>query len=82
MKDFLAHILKSMLGDESFDIKETGQDSYTAYTIKVPQESMGMVIGKKGKVINAIRSLMKVKATLEKSAVGLSVEESTPEPKG
>ena len=74
MKDLLTHILKAISGGEKFKIEETTEGDSTHYLIKAPEDSVGLIIGKEGKTIKAIRNLLKVRATLEKTAVSVSVE--------
>lgn len=73
MKDLLEFILKGILGDEKFEISETAEEGRVLYTIKTNPENVGLVIGKGGKMINTLRNILKVKATLEKKGVSLQV---------
>lgn len=75
MKDLLNYLLKGVLGDEKFEVVETEENGRTNYVIKTAQENMGLVIGKGGKMIKSIRNILKVRATLEKKAVSLNIEE-------
>ena len=75
MKELLEYLLKAILGEESFEVKETTDDGRIAYSIKVAPENMGLVIGKGGKMIKSLRNLLKTRATLEKKAVTLNIEE-------
>jgi predicted RNA-binding protein YlqC (UPF0109 family) len=73
MKDLLEFILKGILGEEKFEISETSEEGRVLYTIKTNPENVGLVIGKGGKMINTLRNILKVKATLEKKGVSLQV---------
>jgi predicted RNA-binding protein YlqC (UPF0109 family) len=75
MNDLLNFLLKNILGQENFEVVENGDENRVDYTLKIPKDEMGMVIGKSGKTIRMIRNLVKVRATLEKKAVGIFVEE-------
>ena len=75
MKDLLDYILKGVLGKNKYEIKEISEDGRTLYQLKVDPEDMGMVIGKGGRIIKSIRNLLKVRATLDKTAVSLNIEE-------
>ncbi len=77
MRDLLEFLVKSITGDTKFTIEEAEQDGRVDYLIMAPKEFVGMIIGKEGKTIRAIRNLVKVRATLEKKAVSVSVEEKT-----
>ena len=82
MKDLLDYLLKGVLGEEKFTIEETEEDSLPTggqgriiYTIKTDPKNIGMIIGKGGHMIKALRNVLKVRATLEKRAVSLNVGE-------
>ena len=67
-------MLKAVLGDQKFEINETEDNGRIIYTIKTSPESIGLVIGKGGKMIKTLRNILKVRATLEKKAIALNVE--------
>lgn len=73
MKELLEFILRGILGEEKFEISETAEEGRVLYTIKTNPENVGLVIGKGGKMINTLRNILKVKATLEKKGVSLQV---------
>lgn len=75
MKELIEYILKSVLGSEDFNIDEAVEGDSMNFTVALPKELMGLVIGKKGKTVRAIRNLLKVRATLEGKSVWLSVTE-------
>ena len=73
MKELLEFILENILKDKDFSIETTEDADKTTFIIKVPETKAGLVIGKGGRTIKAIRNLLKVKATLEKKLVFLSL---------
>lgn len=75
MKDLLEYLLKGILGEEKFDVAENEEGGRTNYVIKTAPENMGLIIGKGGKMIKSLRNILKVRATLEKKAVSLNIEE-------
>jgi predicted RNA-binding protein YlqC (UPF0109 family) len=77
MKQLLEFLVKGMAGTEDFDIEETDAGGRTEFVIHANPDFVGRIIGKGGKTIKAIRNLLKVKATLEKKAVGVSVIEKS-----
>lgn len=77
MKDLLNFLVTKITGLKDISIDEATEDSYTRFTIKTEPGTAGLVIGKNGKTIKAIRNLLKVRATLEKKGVNVSVEEAT-----
>jgi len=74
MKELLEFLLKGLLGEEKFDIAETEDGGRIIYTIKTAPENVGLVIGKGGHMIKSLRNVLKVRATLEKTAVSLNIE--------
>lgn len=62
MKDFLAKIVGAIVESEDFQIKEEENQDETVFTIFVPEEQIGRVVGKEGKIINSIRCLCRIKA--------------------
>lgn len=75
MKKLLEYILKSILESKDFSIEEETENESINFTVALPKELMGLVIGKKGKTVRAIRNLLKIRATLEGKSVWLSVSE-------
>jgi len=75
MKKLLKYLVKSTTGLEGFKITETDEDGRILFTIVTKPDTAGLIIGKQGKTIKAIRSVLKIKATLDKKMVNISVEE-------
>jgi predicted RNA-binding protein YlqC (UPF0109 family) len=75
MKDLLSYILKEITKNESIEVKEEVENNFSRLTILAPKDLMGIIIGKEGRTIKAIRNLLKVRATLEKKGVNVTVEE-------
>jgi predicted RNA-binding protein YlqC (UPF0109 family) len=73
MKDCLAFIINSILGDSSTKITETSEQGITSLTVLPQPENFGKIIGKKGKIINSIRKLLKVRAAKENSKIFVKV---------
>lgn len=74
MKELLDFILRNILGkDSKFDIAEEDDGTIVKLTVKTADNEGGMVIGKGGKVIKAIRNILRIKATLEKKKIILLV---------
>jgi predicted RNA-binding protein YlqC (UPF0109 family) len=74
MRDLLDYILRNILGkDSKYEIEEVNEDSIVKLIIKTADDEGGMIIGKGGKVIKAIRNILRIKATLEKKKIILLV---------
>ena len=75
MKELLDFLLKGISGSKDFLIEETSEEGRVGFNIKANDEIIGLIIGKNGKTIRAIRNLLRVRAALEKKAVFVSVSE-------
>ncbi len=75
MKDLLDFIIKGIIPDQKFSIEEESTDNDSKLSLKVEPEAVGVVIGKGGRVIKAIRNILRVKAALEKKTFFLTVNE-------
>lgn len=78
MKELLSYLLTNILADEEkFRVEEEDVDGITTYKIFVPQETMGKIIGKGGKTINALKNILKIKAIKEQKRVEVEVLEES-----
>ncbi len=74
MKDFLEYIAKSLVDKPEavwVEVEDEGEE--TLLTLGVDQEDMGRVIGRDGRIANAIRSLLRVMATRDGRHVELDI---------
>lgn len=66
MKEILEIMIKNLVEDEaSVSIEEIAQDSEIKFEVRVNEKDMGRVIGKKGKIAQSIRTVMKAIAAKE-----------------
>lgn len=66
MKNLLEFILIHLVDNpEEVKVEVNEDDRGTTYLLHVHPDDMGKVIGKKGSVINAIRSIAKIRAIKE-----------------
>ena len=66
MKEILEIMIKSLVEDkDSVSIDEVAQNSEIKYEVRVNEKDMGRVIGKKGKIAQSIRRVMKEIAAKE-----------------
>ena len=76
MEKLLNFLITNITGITDYKIESNqSEGGGVEYVIKTPQENIGLIIGKGGKTIKVIRSLLKVKATLDKEKVNLTVSE-------
>ena len=74
MKDFLEYVARGLVDKPDaveVDVEVDGDE--TVLTLVVDQEDMGRVIGRDGRIANAIRSLLKVMAAKDGRHVELEI---------
>ncbi len=74
MKELLEFLIKGIVPGEDVSIEEEIEGDNHLFSIKVSPESTGLLIGKAGKTIKAIRNIVKVRATLEKAGVSINIK--------
>lgn len=63
MKDLLVYIVKGLVDDpDAVAVDEIESGNTVTLELSVASDDMGRVIGRRGRVINAVRSLVQVKA--------------------
>lgn len=76
MKDLLTYITQNVTGNDNVEIEEVEEEGLKTYLIKAPKEIMGLLIGKEGRTIRAIRTLAKARAIIEKVRVNIQLSEA------
>ena len=65
MKEFVEYLVKRLVkypDEVSVDVRPDGEDGETIY-VKVAESDVGKVIGRQGKIIMSMRTLVKAAAT-------------------
>ncbi|OGN62482.1 MAG: hypothetical protein A3F09_05340 [Chlamydiae bacterium RIFCSPHIGHO2_12_FULL_49_11] len=76
MKDFVAYIVKNLVDNpDDVEINEIGGTQTLIIELKVKKEDIGKIIGKRGKTINAIRTLLMSVASRNGLRVNLEILE-------
>lgn len=77
MKDLLVYILRSIVDfpDEVIVDEQVKEDGFVVLMVSVNQGDMGKVIGREGKIIKAIRSLIRVVAIRENKKVSVELKD-------
>jgi predicted RNA-binding protein YlqC (UPF0109 family) len=77
MKDFVEYLVKNLLpeGTQGIIVDETRNGTEVRVNITVPQEYMGAIIGKRGRVIKALRALVRAKAIKDSVKVIIELNE-------
>ena len=80
MKDTLFSIVSSIADNpDKIEIQENEENGIINYTVTVGKEDMGKIIGKNGKVIKAIRTVMKIPAIKNSKKIFISLSENPQE---
>lgn len=76
MKQFLEFLVRGIVNNpDSVEINESEEYGQFIYRIKVDESDMGVVIGKQGKNINAIRNMAKAKAIKDDIRIRIYIDE-------
>ncbi len=76
MKQALSFIISHLISDQGkIEIREEEQDGIINFIVSLPKEEMGKVIGKEGKVIRAIRNVVKILAIRDGKRINIALEE-------
>lgn len=63
MKDTLSYLVRALVDQpEAIAIEESQEESKTVLTLHVHPDDMGKIIGKNGRIIRAIRDVIKILA--------------------
>jgi predicted RNA-binding protein YlqC (UPF0109 family) len=74
MKELVELIVKSLVDDaENVSIKETSGESVIILEIIVSSDDVGKVIGKEGRIANAIRTITKAAASKQGKKVTVEI---------
>lgn len=76
MKELVEFLVKNIVSDpKSVKLAESTQDSQQIIRLSVASGDMGKIIGKSGRIIKSIRTLLKIKAIKEGKRVYLELAE-------
>jgi predicted RNA-binding protein YlqC (UPF0109 family) len=74
LKELVEFMAKALVNNpDAVVVREIEGASATIYELNVAQEDMGRVIGKQGRVANAMRTLLRVAAVREGKRVTLEI---------
>ena len=74
MKDLVEYIVKALVDrPEEVEIKQTEAESLTILEIKVSPEDVGKIIGKEGRIANAIRTIVKSAGAKDRKRVTVEI---------
>ncbi len=74
MKDLIEYLVKALVDEpDQVDIKEVEGEGSTTYEVRVATADLGKVIGKQGKIANALRTIAKAAAMRDKKRVYVEI---------
>ena len=74
MKDLLEYIIKAIVAEpDAVNITEENSDEGLLFKLEVADDDKGRVIGRQGRVAQALRTLLRVKAAKEDTRVRLEI---------
>ena len=74
MKEFLEYVARSLVDNpDAVQVEMEEDDDEVALVLNVDQADMGRVIGRDGRIANAIRSLLRVMGTRDGRHVELEI---------
>ncbi|MEK7502370.1 MAG: KH domain-containing protein [Patescibacteria group bacterium] len=78
MKTALSYIINSIVDSpDKVSIAEETEGDFVTFKVVVDKEDMGKVIGKNGKVIRAIRNVLKIPAIKQNKKINIVLEETS-----
>lgn len=76
MKKLLEFIISKIIDNENIVIEEIKNEGNTvSFNIISPKEKIGSLVGKNGRIIQAIRNVMKIAAVKSNSLINISILE-------
>lgn len=79
LKDIVKEIVSQIVTDEkAVVVEENEEEGVTSFFVTVAKEDMGKIIGKEGRVIRAIRNVMKIPAIKQGKRIQISLQEIAP----
>lgn len=74
MKQLIEYLVKALVDEpEQVDINEVPGEESTTYEVRVAPDDLGKVIGKQGRIANALRTVAKAAAMKEKKKVYVEI---------
>ena len=75
MQKLLEYITREITGNDKIEVGMETLDSVNVYTITAPKDVMGILIGKSGRTIRAIRALARARAIKENENISVELQE-------
>ena len=77
MEDLIKLLIDPLVSDpKKIKIEKESDENQTRYIIHIPKEDIAKVIGSRGKMIKAIKNLVKIRAIKENTYANIEVVEA------
>ena len=77
MEDLLKFLVEPLVSDiKKVKIDKKSDEQNVYFMLNIPKKDIAKVIGKEGKMIKAIKNLLKIRAVKEKVFVSVELQES------
>lgn len=77
MEDLITTLIEPLVSDiKKVKIEKIQEEQGTRFIVHVPKEEIAKVIGKEGKMVKAIKNLLKIRAIKDNVFVNLEVVEA------
>ena len=74
MKELVEYVVRNLVDDpERVVVTEVPQSNLTIYEVEVAEDDMGKIIGRQGRMINGLRTLVKAAAVRRNMRVNVEV---------
>ena len=74
MHNFIEFLVKALVDQpEQVNITEVAREEATTYEVRVSPEDLGKVIGKQGRIANAVRTVAKAAAMKDKRKIYVEI---------
>lgn len=75
MQELLNYMITGII-DGPIEISTEDQNGMTVFNVSIPKDQVGMVIGRGGKTINALKNILKIRAIRENVHVDIQITEA------
>ncbi|MPZ14768.1 MAG: KH domain-containing protein [Chloroflexi bacterium] len=74
-REFIEYVARMLVrSDDDIHLTESVEGNVVVYTLKLPSDEVGRVIGREGRIIRSIRSLLRAAAARQGARIVLEVE--------
>lgn len=75
MKQLLEYLTKGITGNKDITIEEQEAEGEKTYTIVAPKDVIGLLIGRAGRTIRALRTVARIRAVKDGEKIRIEVRE-------